>query len=212
MLRTETQFWSPTTPGPLFELDDSSESRGAQAQTFKVDVTRISSSSRPLGRGGTLQSAPNRRPPTGLLANQMQHDLTAMRVVAVFEKVETLPGAQSGRSAADRNGKRDRRKRRADMARHIVRAFRGMPIESGIARDQATHEIFKIGENIRIRVFLNEKRRRCMPDETGQKSVAKAGVLYKPAYRIGEWVKAGAARGDPDGFELLFHGGDCLRR
>ena len=60
----------------------------------------------------------------GLSADQMQQDFAIMRSVAMFEKVEILPGAERQTPIADRNANTCRRQRRADMARHVVRALR----------------------------------------------------------------------------------------
>ena len=89
------------------------------------------------------------------------------------------------------------------MARHVVRAFGCMPIKVWIARHQTVHEIFEIGENIRIGILLNKKGCGSVTDETGQETIRDPRVLYEAADGIGERVEPGPPRGDFDRFRIV---------
>ncbi|MDT4883857.1 hypothetical protein FQZ97_1199390 [compost metagenome] len=53
----------------------------------------------------------------------MQHDLAAVRPVAVYEQIEALPGAERHAAGIDGDADRDLRQRRLDVRGHIVRPF-----------------------------------------------------------------------------------------
>ena len=61
-----------------------------------------------------------------LLPDEMGRDMTAVRGVAVFPKINALPGAQGQSAVRQRDGKIDRSQGGSNVGGHVVIAFGGM--------------------------------------------------------------------------------------
>ena len=95
------------------------------------------------------------RPPS--FTNKMQGNLSPMRRTPMLEQVNTLPNSQGELPLHDRNRQLHTDEGRADMRRHVVGAFVGVPISAGVLRRQAIEKCLEIGANVPRRVLLYEQ-------------------------------------------------------
>ena len=86
----------------------------------------------------------------------------------MFEKIDSLPCAQRKPSIHDRNGEVGLGERRADVRRHVVGTFHGVPIIRMMLRSEPFEEVAQIGDHIRIGVLLNGERGGCVLAEQRQ--------------------------------------------
>ncbi len=100
--------------------------------------------------------------------NEVQRDLSPMGRTPVLEQINTLPSPQSEAPLQDRNRKLHPGQDRADVRGHVIGAFVGVPILSGILRRQTVEKRLEIGANIWRGVFLYDQPRRSMPAKQGQ--------------------------------------------
>jgi len=76
-----------------------------------------------------------------------------VRPLTVLPKVDALPGAKRQLISADWKGQFRTGQYRADMGRHVVRAFHTVGPGRITIRRQAAHEIFQVTPDITIRIF-----------------------------------------------------------
>ena len=101
-------------------------------------------------------------------ANEMQCDLSRMGRAPMLEKINALPGPQSEAAPHDRYRELHAGQRGADVGRHVVGAFVGVPISAGLLGGQAVKKRVEIGANVRRRVFLYDQARGGMPAKQRQ--------------------------------------------
>lgn len=87
-----------------------------------------------------------------------------MRRIPVLKQVNRLPSAEDWRAVGDRDRQRRLRQCSTDMARHIVRPLRSVPV-IGISRRQSRKGVVEILEHIRIGILLNQERGGCVLNE-----------------------------------------------
>ena len=91
-----------------------------------------------------------------LLADQVEHDLSAVRMGTVFEDIDTLPGPESQPAAYNRYRQLYLRQRGFQVSRHVIGAFRVMFVGTILRRDP-----IEVGLNVdthcRVGVLLNKK-------------------------------------------------------
>jgi hypothetical protein len=109
----------------------------------------------------------------------MQDDFSAVRRSPVFEEVNPLPGSKHHAPRSNRDGQLRLRERGPYMRRHVVRPFCAVDIALAVFWSDCFEKVFEISLNIRIGVFLNEKRGRRMAAEYRQKT-ARNVLLAKP--------------------------------
>jgi len=83
----------------------------------------------------------------------------------MLPQVYALPGAEPQDAMNDGNGQAGRCQYRSDMGRHVVRTFVGMAIYGVSVGDQALKKSTQIDLDVRIGIFLNDERSRCVVDE-----------------------------------------------
>ncbi len=133
-----------------------------------------------------------------------------MRALSMFEQVNALPGSQRQLALVNWDRKLRLRERRADMRRHVVGPFGGVPVEARVFRDQAGEEIGEIGHDVGVGVFLDHQRSRGVLAEHCQEA-GFGGVLGQPALDFTcEIVKALTARRDVKLVGELLHSGALL--
>jgi len=73
----------------------------------------------------------------------------------MLKQVDALPSPERQFAMVNGNRKLRGRERRTNVRRHVIRPFRGVAILPDILRNQARKEIVKVGDHVRIGVFLN---------------------------------------------------------
>lgn len=120
-----------------------------------------------------------------------------MRPVAMFDEIETLPGAEQQAPLGKGNAQRDRQKCRFDMGRHIVRplvAVRDV-IHPGVRRrwHEATEEGLQINLDRWIRIFLDEQGAGRVADKDRQDPLLRPGSSDEVFGGLGKLVEPGPA-------------------
>jgi hypothetical protein len=70
------------------------------------------------------------------LAQQLEDDAPLVRLRSMFKHVQALPGSQSKLARDHWNRQAGIRQRSANVRRHVVRTFHGVPISWSVFRDQ----------------------------------------------------------------------------
>ena len=92
----------------------------------------------------------------------MNSYLAAMRMMAVFPEIDTLPGAEYEFSVFERNAEIYGGQCGADVCRHVIFAFGGV-LEDRIAiGTYAREKPFQVAAHFRIGILLNQQRRGCV--------------------------------------------------
>ncbi len=114
-----------------------------------------------------------------LFSEEMEDDFSAARPSPVFEKINPLPGSKHHAPRSNRDGQLRLRERGPYMCRHVVWPLRPVDIALAVFWSDCFEKVFEIRLNIRIGVFLNEKRGRRMAAEYRQKA-ARNILLPEP--------------------------------
>src|SRR5437867_2184847 len=116
-----------------------------------------------------------------------------MGAMAMFPKVDALPGAKRQACARKRNGKVHGGERGANVRRHVVVTLFGVAEERVAVRNKAGEESFEVAANFRIGIFLNEQRSRSVLDVECDCARLQLGVVEKRLHLIGKFVEAASA-------------------
>lgn len=128
-----------------------------------------------------------------------------MRHIPVLKKVNRLPRAEDWRAIGDRDGQRRLRQCSADMARHVVRPLRCVPV-IGIPRRQSRKGVFEILEHIRIGILLNQERGGCVLNEHREQPRFDIGAGDEILHFIRNVREFPPAARDCHPVDSLFHG------
>jgi len=88
------------------------------------------------------------------------------------------------------------------MGRHIVGAFGGMPVTSVILRNKPLEKIRQIQHHVRIGIFLNHQRCRCVLDKQCQEPGIGVHGSQPSRHLAGAWIQTLAMRSD---FDRVMH-------
>jgi hypothetical protein len=89
----------------------------------------------------------------------MQHDFAAMSTSPMLDQINALSRSERQAAVDDRNGKVSLRQRRANVRRHVVRAF-GTMLEQRVAvGHQAREKSLEIARDFRVGILLNQQAR-----------------------------------------------------
>ncbi len=141
----------------------------------------------------------------------MQNDLSTMRADTVFEEVDALPGSQSEPAVYQRDRELHLGERRFEMSRHVIGAFRVMPVRSGLRRE-AIEESLEVGAHGGVGVLLDEEGCRGVAAEDGEETGVHALLPHPLVDGGGALVEALAAGGDFEGVCCLLHTFSDARR
>jgi len=138
-----------------------------------------------------------------LLTCQMQHDAAAVRSRAVFEHVNSLPGAQCEPGIDDRDGQLRLRKRGADMRRHVIGTLGGVAVPGCVFGNDARKELIEITYHVGVGVFLDDQRSRGVLNKHRQQPRADA-LAVRPLFDLsGDGIQTFAPRGNLDAVREL---------
>ena len=101
----------------------------------------------------------------------MNVDRAAMRVAAMFPKVDALPGAQTEAAILEWNGKVHARQRAANVRGHVIGTFGSVNEKAIAVGNNARHPGFEVATDIWVGIFLNEQRCRGVADMQRAKAV-----------------------------------------
>ncbi len=107
-----------------------------------------------------------------------------------------LPGAEHQAPFFHGNGKLRQSKCRANVRRHIVRTFAGMPVQSIVFRRNAVEEGVQVVLHVRVGIFLNREGRRSMLHEHRQQSGPDIAIAQPACDRPCNLVQSLAVRVD----------------
>jgi len=119
---------------------------------------------------------------------QMHHHPAPLPVLPVFKHIYSLPGPQSKASLLQRDRKVSLRQGCLDMRRHVVGSLGGMAVRA-IRWCDAAEKILQIATHIRVGIFLNGERCRCMLDEQIQQAILHTLLLAPIHYWRRDLVK-----------------------
>lgn len=88
----------------------------------------------------------------------------------MLHEIERLPRPEQRFAAGNRYGNRRRGEHRFDMRRHVIGPFDGVPVRS-VIRGQGLERMKQIVPNVGVGIFLNDERRRRVPNEHDQQAV-----------------------------------------
>ena len=108
------------------------------------------------------------------VAHQMHRDAPLVRAGAVLEQVDALPAAEIRPAGVDRDREMGRGQGGADVRRHVVRAFLGVPVVAQVLRHDAPEELVEIVQHVRIGVLLDQERCRGVVQVEGQQALRDA--------------------------------------
>jgi len=117
-----------------------------------------------------------------------------MRRATMFPNVNPLPCAKRHPPLMHRNAQVNRGERGADVRRHIVITFSRVNEKRITVADEPRKKTFQVAPHVRVRILLNQQRRRCVPQMQRKQSVFEI-VLCNPATDIiSEFVESAAPR------------------
>jgi len=90
-------------------------------------------------------------------ADNRDVDEAAVGPFAVFPKENALPGAKRQAPTPDRKTKFRAGQHRANMGRHVIRAFHAVGPGGITIRRQTAHEIFQVTPDVAIRIFGDQQ-------------------------------------------------------
>jgi hypothetical protein len=129
-----------------------------------------------------------------LLPQAMDSDFALVRSVAMFPKIDPLPGAEPEAPLHYWNGKADGGEGRAHVRRHVVLAFRGVDKCGITIGDQPIQKHFKVAPHVRVRVFLNQQRGGSMQDLQGGQTGVEFSVRDPRLHLVGKLVEPATSR------------------
>src|SRR6185312_6974167 len=100
----------------------------------------------------------------------MEHDRAPLGRPPMLEEIDRLPRAERQMAAFDRYSDLRLRQRRPQMGGHVVGALGAMPVAAGRLRGDGLEEGLQVGAYLRVRVLLDNERRRGVRTEQGEKS------------------------------------------
>ena len=80
-----------------------------------------------------------------------------MGAYAVFPQVYALPGAEHQLAISDRDGEFTAGQDRANVGRHVIRAFHGVEVDRVAVRRQPAHEVFQIPAHVGVGILGNQQ-------------------------------------------------------
>jgi hypothetical protein len=104
----------------------------------------------------------------------------------MFPKVDALPGPQRQATTGHRHRKTDGRQRSTHVSRHIILTFSGVNKQPVTVRYQSTKEALQVSADIRIGVFLDQKRGGGMPDMEGQQARLESFLPYPATHFVSD--------------------------
>ena len=120
-----------------------------------------------------------------------------MRLIAMFEQVQTLPGSQPHPPGNDRDADRGLVQGGLDMRGHIVRPFHRVPqpVHRGVIarRHKAAEEFIEITPDVRIGIFLDGQRRARVLDEKCKEAGGDTALGHEAGYLSGDLETAVAS-------------------
>jgi hypothetical protein len=120
-----------------------------------------------------------------LFAEEVEGYTAAVRVDAMFPKVNALPGAEGESTALVRNAEIYGGEGGADVGRHIVIAF-GSVLEDGIAIGcEAREDAFKVAADLGVGIFLNKEGRGSVLEMQGGDACLETRLLEDGADMVG---------------------------
>ena len=131
-----------------------------------------------------------------LLTCQMQHDAAAVRARAVFEHVNSLPGAQCEPGIDQRVGQLRLRESSADMRRHVIGALGGVTVPGCVFGNDARKELIEIADHVGVGIFLNDQRRRSVLNKHRKEAGVNALALNPLFDLFGDGIQTFAPRGN----------------
>lgn len=139
------------------------------------------------------------------LARKVQHEAAAMRARTMLENINTLPGPKRQAGIDERNRQLRLGKCRADVRRHIIGAFHGVPVPFRIFRRQPLEEFIEIANHVRVGVFLNGQRRRGVLNKDSEQARMNAAAFAPRLNFPGDRVEPFAARRHLHAMRELLH-------
>lgn len=128
-----------------------------------------------------------------------------MGAEAMLPKINALPSSQRKPSLFDGNRRVDASKRRPNMSRHIVRSLASVHEQSISIRTKPGKKSLQIVPHFRIRIFLNEQRRRGVLNMKSDKSQREFVQRQTTAHIAGDLIKSAPDGWDEQLFHRLFH-------
>ncbi|GCC48047.1 hypothetical protein chiPu_0032528, partial [Chiloscyllium punctatum] len=92
-------------------------------------------------------------------ADELQHDLAPMRLSAMLDQIDALPGAKRHLAVEHRDLQRGRRQHGLDMRRHVIGTF-GVVTPAAVFRRCAVERRHQVGQHGRIGILLDRQRSR----------------------------------------------------
>ncbi len=130
----------------------------------------------------------------------------------MFEKEDSLPGAEGGSTLVNRNRLAGSSQRHSQVARAVVRSFVGMDEVGKIFRDQVIEERMQIRPRFRISIFHDDQAGGRVANEHGCLSGNDSGVSNKLAQLTTDFVGAFTVRIDGDFAGVSFNTHEKLQR
>ena len=119
-----------------------------------------------------------------------------VRMAAVFPNVDPLPGSQREGATRHRDAQVHGGQCGAHVRGHVVLTFASVSEQRITVRRQACKKLFKVAAHFGIGVFLNQQRRRGVPDLQSQQTVFEPGLTNPRGDFASELVETAAAAGD----------------
>ena len=113
-----------------------------------------------------------------LFAYDGNADLPLMGITAVFEKKNTLPGAQCHPAIDDGNDFTRAGESHANMTGHIVRTFVGVDKPRRVFRHQFIKKYFKIPPGTRICIFHDDQTGTGVADKHRYRAMLNPGIAH----------------------------------
>jgi hypothetical protein len=129
-------------------------------------------------------------------AEEVHGDGAGMRRMAMFPKINSLPGAQGELAFHDRNGEVYAGQRGADVGGHVIFAFGSVDEKRVAIGDEPGEEFFEIAADIRVGILLDEEGGRGMAEMKGEEAVLQVVFGEPRGDFVREFIEAATASGD----------------